>query len=83
VPRSALQDEVQVLVSLLAHEGDRGNDAVDVPLEAEARLRDARRPRKADEVGDGGATDAEQAWPILERLHRPALGPTAEGACLS
>jgi hypothetical protein len=69
---------VEVLVGFFTDERDGGDDAVDVPLERKPRLRDARRPRQASEMGDRGRADAKQARSVLERLHRPALNPASD-----
>jgi hypothetical protein len=77
VPRCKTQ--VKVLVILLPHERHSGYDAEDVPLEGKPRLRNTRRARQTHEMSDRSWTHAQQARPILQRLHSPALNTAHDG----
>jgi hypothetical protein len=71
--RAAAENEVEVLIGLLTDELGGGHRAVDVPLERETRCGDVSRPGDADEVGDRRRLCPHEAWPVLQRLDRPAL----------
>jgi hypothetical protein len=78
VLRPAPDDEVQVLVGLLAHLRDGPGDAEDVPFERQARGQDAGRPREARQVRNGRPAGRDQARPVLQALHHVALDTAAE-----
>src|SRR5436305_561100 len=56
-----------------AEDADGGGDLVDARLEGGAGARKRARPRQGGERGDRARARAQQPWPILERLHDPAL----------
>jgi len=71
--RAGAQDDVVVLVGLLALEARRGDHAEDVALEREPPGRDEGRPGNAGEMRERRRLHRQEARPVLERLDRPAL----------
>jgi hypothetical protein len=66
------------LIGLLANERNGGDDAEDVALEWEPRLRKGGGLGQAGEMSDRRCALTEETSPVLERLHRPALEAAGE-----
>jgi hypothetical protein len=66
---------VKIAVGLTADERDRCPNSVDVPLEREPRGRERFRRRPSHKEAQRRSADRKKVRTILQRLHRPPLGP--------
>src|SRR5919201_830263 len=61
-----------------ANARDGRGHAEDVPLEGHAPRGQTARTGAANEVRDGGIAERQQAWPVGERPHHPALAAAVD-----